>query len=64
MYDILNDLLPYYISDAIYQIGHYFPQFIIGFVIIAFGLFLIRGKKNDLDSEEKNRLLQDKGGVL
>jgi hypothetical protein len=62
MYDLIDELLPHYISDIIYDFGHYFPQLIIGLAIIALGLYLIRGKKKDLDIAEKTALLQDKGG--
>lgn len=61
--DILNYYLPNYLSYAIYRIGRYFPQLVIGIAIIALGLYLIRGKKNELDAKDQNALLQDKGGL-
>jgi hypothetical protein len=63
MYDLMDEILPGYISNIIYQFGLYFPQLVIGLAIVALGLFLIRGKKKDLDSEEKINALQDKGGM-
>lgn len=62
IYDLMREFLPYYISNMIYQFGRYFPQLIIGLAIIALGLYLIRGKKKDLDLDEKTTMLQDKGG--
>lgn len=62
IYDLIREFLPYYISNIVYQFGHYFPQLFIGLAIVALGLYLIRGKKKDLDLEEKTALLQDKGG--
>lgn len=59
---MINYYLPNYLSYAIYQIGRYFPQLVIGIAIIALGLYLIRGKKQDLDSAEQTAMLQDKGG--
>ena len=62
MYDLLNNILPDSISYAIYRVGHYFPQLIIGFAIIALGLYLIRGKKNDLNEDKTFHSIEDKGG--
>ena len=62
MYDLLRSFLPDYISNAIYRIGHYFPQLFIGFAIIALGLYLIRGKKNDLNTDKMITPIEDKGG--
>ncbi|HWT73404.1 MAG TPA: hypothetical protein VN258_01575 [Mobilitalea sp.] len=60
--DLLGEFLPDYISNVFYEIGRYFPSLVIGFAIIALGLYLIRGKKQDLDTTEKTAMLQDKGG--
>lgn len=57
IYDLSYRLFPRFISNFIYSFGHYIPQVMIGFAIIAFGIYLIRGKKKELD------LLEDKGGV-
>ena len=62
LYDILNYILPRYISEFIYRFGHYFPQLIIGLAIIAFGVYLIRGKKADLDSNHTTDAVSEKGG--
>jgi hypothetical protein len=62
-YDLLNYILPHQISSVIYRFGHYLPQLIIGLAIIALGLYLISGKKRDLDSSKgKESLADDKGG--
>jgi hypothetical protein len=61
-YDIISDILPEELSYFMYRVGYYFPQLLIGFAIIAFGLYLIRGKKKDLDSQDKTTAIQDKGG--
>lgn len=60
VYSIVQNYLPQYISNILYQFGRYFPQFIIGLAIIALGLYLIRGKKADLDLDEKPSLFEDK----
>lgn len=62
MYDILNWIVPSIIGQIMYQFGYYFPQFIVGAAIIALGVYLIRGKKQDLDQLEKSKMLEDRGG--
>jgi len=62
LYDLVRWMLPDVISNFMYQLGYYFPQLIVGFAIIAFGLYLIRGKKRDLDSQDQTNSIQDKGG--
>ena len=63
MYDIIEDIVPNYIEDVLYSIGHYFPQLLIGCAIISLGFWLILGKKKELDEEQLN-ILEDKGGNL
>lgn len=62
MYDALKTILPEQVSDFIWRIGHNFPQLAIGVAIIAFGLYLISGKKKDLDTEEKKLTSHEEGG--
>lgn len=62
MNDFFYELLPNYFGDVIRVIGHYFPQLLIGFAIIAFGLYLIRGKKKELDMGENLNLSGEEGG--
>ncbi len=64
MYGIVEDLLPDYVRDIIYSIGHYFPQMLVGCAIIALGFWLILGKKKELDQKEALTLNEDKGGKL
>ncbi len=61
VYSMVEDFLPQYIQNILYQFGRYFPQLIIGLAIIALGIYLIRGKKMELDLDESTSLLQDKG---
>lgn len=60
LWNNLNDmfmyLLPSPFSDFIRSLSYYGPQTLISFAIIALGVYLIRGKKKELD------LLEDKGG--
>lgn len=62
VFEIFRSVLPYSLRSTIYNIGRGFPQLIIGLIIILFGLYLIRGKKQELDQSE--RQLEDKGGSL
>ncbi len=62
--DILRYVIPSYIANALYNIGYYFPQLFIGAAIIALGLYLIRGKKKELDYPVEATMLQDKGDIL
>lgn len=62
LYDILDRFLPDRVSEFIWRLGHYFPQLVVGIAIIAFGVYLISGKKKSLDNEEKTSMIQDKGG--
>lgn len=59
--DIFEQFLPEIISDSMSQFGHYFPQFIVALGIIAFGVYLIQGKKRELNSTDKISELEDKG---
>lgn len=56
-YSLLSRILPSYISNFVYQMGVYIPQLAVGVAIILLGVYLIRGKKKELD------LLEDKGGL-
>jgi hypothetical protein len=62
VYDLLDKYLPSFISTAIFNFGHYFPQLMIGFGIILLGLYLIRGKKKELDGIVNDSPVGDKGG--
>jgi hypothetical protein len=62
MFNILDNFLPHYIYDIFYSFEHYFPQLAIGIAIILLGIYLIRGKKKELDMSEGINMLEDKGG--
>jgi hypothetical protein len=62
LFDMLRMILPYYIRDMFSMFSYYFPQLLIGFGIILLGIYLIRGKKKELDLEDKVSMLEDKGG--
>lgn len=66
-FELVRYILPDYIGDrlsnAIYNIGYYIPQLLIGAAIVALGLYLIRGKKKELDHTAEVSMLQDKGGL-
>lgn len=61
MYYIIRTYLPNIVADVIYRIGRITPQLVIGVAIIALGILLIRGKKEELDEIPYNQL-EDKGG--
>lgn len=50
--DLLYWILPDYIWKYVSSISSYIPQFVLGIGIIAVGLLLIRGKKQELLEEE------------
>lgn len=58
LYRMIPFTISYQTRNYIYNIGRYFPQLVIGFAIIVFGIYLIRGKKKELDYDS----LEDKGG--
>ena len=51
-YSIFSGILPNYLIHIIYSFGHYMPQLVIGVVIILFGIYLIQGKKHELDDNK------------
>ena len=61
-FDMIDDFLPYYIRNLLYRSGRFIPQLLVGIAIIALGIYLIRGKKRDLDKLEPDPFLEDKGG--
>jgi hypothetical protein len=62
LYDLFYSIMPGIISDLMYRFGHNFAQLCAGAAIIALGIYLIRGKKQELDRTEQSNLLEDKGG--
>lgn len=61
--DIFDYILPEVIQHLLNRFGYYFPQLVIGFGIIVLGIYLIRGKKKELDTQEQVQMLEDKGGL-
>ena len=64
-YGMLNDLLPVYLQDILWHLTYRLPQFAVGFLILAAGIYLITGKKKELEQsfEEESediRTLEDK----
>ena len=62
--DMIGYLLPESIHILLESFNDFMPQLVVSVAIIALGFYLIRGKKHDLDEQEKNRFLDDKGGNL
>lgn len=62
-YDIVEGILPDFARIVLSNFGHLIPQLFVASAIIAFGIYLIRGKKKDLDEIEKEKFLEDKGGM-
>lgn len=49
---IFGNVLSSRMWNILHSIGYYLPQLVIGLAIMLFGFYLIRGKKEELDSEE------------
>jgi hypothetical protein len=60
--DILEHILPQAIRSAMNRFGYYFPQMLVAVGIIALGVYLINGKKRELDSVDQVPQIEDKGG--
>ena len=63
LYDLIEGSVPWFIASAFYKFGRFIPQLFVSGLIIALGVYLIRGKKKDLDNLEKDKFLEDKGGL-
>jgi TM2 domain-containing membrane protein YozV len=63
IFEFISITMPEEVRYAFYRFGDTFPQIIIGSAIIVLGVYLIRGKKKELDSADKFNLLEDKGGL-
>ncbi len=63
VYDLIEGSVPRFIANAFYKFGRFIPQLLVSALIIALGVYLIRGKKKDLDNIEKDKFLEDKGGL-
>ena len=51
--DLVEWLLPYYAREILYTLGYRVPQIVLAVGIIAVGIWLIRGKKQELLEEEQ-----------
>jgi hypothetical protein len=60
--DLFGSILPDQVRQIIRDFGYYFPQLLVGFAIIALGVYLITGKKKELDAIDHINELEDKGG--
>ncbi len=60
---IIRRIVPGIVYDILSSFGRLVPQLFVACAIIAFGIYLIRGKKQDLDAIEKDKFLEDKGGL-
>lgn len=49
--DMLRGVLPSYVLSLLRNISYYLPQLVIGVGIVALGMWLIRGKKQELLEE-------------
>jgi hypothetical protein len=58
--DLFEAVLPEEIRMLVRAFSHYFPQLLIGIAIIAFGIYLILGKKKELDTMDRINQLEDK----
>lgn len=63
LFDLFNWIMPEYMYSIVRHFGRTFPQLLVGAAIVAFGIYLIRGKKKELDEIEKIKLLEDKRGL-
>lgn len=61
LFDMFNWILPHYFADIARHFGDTFLELIVGAAIIAFGVYLIRGKKKELDEQDTTKQLEDKG---
>ncbi len=50
--EVLRWMLPSYLREWYWKIGHMVPQLIVAVLFIAVGIWLIRGKKKELDEQE------------
>ena len=51
IFGIIRGILPHVIIEMYYMIGDYLPQLIVGVGIVAIGLTMIKGKKQELLEE-------------
>lgn len=49
LFDALEWILPYFLHDILWRIGAMLPRLVLAVGIIGLGLYLIRGKKKELE---------------
>ena len=54
LFRIMDAYIPSYLSNFIYDVGYRLPQIVVGVAIIVLGVYMIRGKKKQLDTQEEN----------
>ncbi len=52
---ILQWILPEFIRETIYYVGQYAPKLVFAVAILLAGIWLIRGKKQELQEEEEKK---------
>lgn len=62
LFDLFNWILPDSIASIVHHFGRKIPEFVVGAAIVAFGVYLIRGKKKELDEQDTIKLIEDKRG--
>lgn len=52
-FNVIYWRMPYHVRNGFSAISNFMPRLVIGIGIVALGIILIRGKKKELDEEEK-----------
>lgn len=52
LFSILYSIMPEFLHSIVYEIGSLVPKTVIALIIIYLGLYLVRGKKKELDYNE------------
>lgn len=53
LFDVLEWILPYFLQDFLWRISYLLPRLILAVGVIGLGLYLIHGKKRELDENEE-----------
>jgi len=49
---VLYSILPSFLVDIVYRIGNFIPRVLVALIIIYIGIYLVRGKKKELEFNE------------
>lgn len=52
MFSFLNQIIPAFLLDIVYQIGHTLPKLVLSCVIIGAGIYMIMGKRAELREKD------------